>query len=103
MPTTPTYCQSVGSPQTVTLKCGTTLTLRNGCLVNERTREVVTGSRDTTAYVLANCRLTDDERLHWQTWGNILCDRMNSQPAAGQCGSGLRRSNRVVEKMENAA
>lgn len=99
MPGTPTYTQSIGTPQTVTLKSGTVLAIRNGCLVNERTREVLTGSHQTAAHVLANCRLTDDERLHWQTWGHILCGRMSSQEAKGQCGSGLRRSNRVVERM----
>lgn len=100
MPATPSYCQSQGSPQTVTLRTGKSLALRNGCLVDEKTRETITGSRETAAYVLEHCCLTDDERLWWSTWGSAVCDRMSSQESRGQCGSGLGRKLAFKEQME---
>lgn len=102
-PASPTYLQSRGTPQTLTLaNDGRVCELRNGCLVMADTREVITGSNDTAAFVLARCVLTAEQRNWWKTWGAAVCDRMSSQSSMGQAGSGLRRSNRIVEKMEAA-
>jgi hypothetical protein len=102
MPATESLTQSIGTPQTYRLLDGRVVELRNGCLVEFLTREVVTGSHQTAGYLLDHAKLTNDERLFWSVWGDILCDRMSSQASMGQCSGGLRRSGRIAEKMEAA-
>jgi hypothetical protein len=103
MPANESLIQSHGSPQIIPLLDGRKCELRNGCLVDAATREVLTGSLETTAFVLDHGKLTDTQRRWWQDWGMTVCDRMSSQASLGQCGSGLRRHNRVAERMEEAA
>ena len=91
-----------GAPQTFTLKDGTVVELRNGCLVEQRSRLVLTGSHQTTGYMLRHGRLTADEHFWWEIWGDITCDSMSSQESFGIAGSGMRRSNRIVNRMEAA-
>lgn len=98
-PATPAYCHSQGSPQTYTLRDGRTVELRNGCVVDEESRHTLAGSRQATEYLLTFGKLTQEQREHLEEWGVAVCDRMSSQESFGMAGSGLRRSNRVVERM----
>jgi hypothetical protein len=100
MPARESYVQSIRTPQTYTLRDGRTVEVRNGCLVESKTREVLTGSEQTTAYLLANAKLHPDDRAWLETWGETVCDRMSSQDSMRMASGGLPRSNRIVERMK---
>lgn len=77
MPATPSFTQSRREPQTYRLRDGRTVELRNGCLVDSETRHTLAGSNKSTAYLLANAKLTADERAWLTEWGDVTFDAMS--------------------------
>lgn len=100
MPSAPSFIQTHGIAETYVLDGWLKVELRNGCLVDCETRKTLFGSKETPAVLLGRAKLTTRERAKWQECGDAICDSMSRQGEFRMAGSGLRRHNRIRERME---
>jgi hypothetical protein len=89
MPAQPSSIQSFGTPQVYTLKDGRAVEVRNGCVVDTRTRATLAGSREASDYLLAHAVLTPEQREWISYWGARVYGTMGVQPGYGAPGLGM--------------
>lgn len=98
MPTTPSTIQSFGTPQTYNLADGRLVEVRNGCVVDAKTRDTIAGSREASDYLLKHAVLTQEQREWIAYWGVRIYGTMSIQPAHGAPGLGMPRDLRFKAK-----